>query len=269
MSFFTPFAFYNTPVGFDPDAQAFITATGISGSNATAINTLVLNLKSYSIWTKLQAAYPLIGGTANSNKYNLMNPVDTDAGFRLTFSGGVTHDANGITFNGTNGYATTFFTPSTNYASADSAHISIYNRTAAKTSGFFLAARTIAGSKYCAIQFDPTRQNYTSVNSTETLQGSYTTLQGFILATRSSSTTESHYLNSSLVTTVTRNSNSFTNNALTLGARNQATPASPQAATYTAYNCAFATIGTGLNGTEETNLYNSIQTYQTSLGRQV
>ena len=34
---------------YDADAQAFITATGISGTNASAINTLVLDFNSASI----------------------------------------------------------------------------------------------------------------------------------------------------------------------------------------------------------------------------
>jgi hypothetical protein len=48
--------------GNDPDAQAFIDATGISGTTATAINQLVLGLKTDNIWTKTQALYPFVGG---------------------------------------------------------------------------------------------------------------------------------------------------------------------------------------------------------------
>ena len=75
---FTPFAFVKSAAGFDPDAQAFINATGISGSNATAINTLVVDLKSAGVYSKLQAAYPFIGGTAAAHKYNLINPDFVD-----------------------------------------------------------------------------------------------------------------------------------------------------------------------------------------------
>ena len=56
--------------GNDADAQAFITASGISGTEATAINTLVVNLKSANIWTKMKALYPMVGGTATSCKFN-------------------------------------------------------------------------------------------------------------------------------------------------------------------------------------------------------
>ncbi len=41
----------------DADAQLFITATGISGTNATATNQLVIDLKAANIWTKMKAIY--------------------------------------------------------------------------------------------------------------------------------------------------------------------------------------------------------------------
>ena len=115
--------------GFDPDAQAFITAAGITdNTQKTAINTLVLDMKGFGIWTKMKAIYPFVGGTASSHKFNLKNPLDTNAAFRLSFIGGWTHDANGIKANGTNGYADTFFVPSVQYSVIDNAHISIYSR---------------------------------------------------------------------------------------------------------------------------------------------
>jgi hypothetical protein len=38
---------------------------------------------------------------------------------------------------------------------------------------------------------------------------------------------------------------------------------------YSNRECAFATLGTGLNDTESANLYTAIQAFQTTLGRQV
>ena len=111
---------------FDPDAQAFITAAAIADpTQQAAINTLVVDLKGYSIWTKMQALYPMVGGTASTHKFNLKNPLDTDAAFRLVFSGGWTHSANGALPNGTNAYADTFITPSTSL-SLNSTHISYW-----------------------------------------------------------------------------------------------------------------------------------------------
>ena len=87
--------------GFDPDAQAFITAAGITDTTQkNAINTLVLDLKAYAIWPKFIAIYPYVGGTATTHKFNLVDPLDDNAAFRITWNGGVTHNANGITGNG-------------------------------------------------------------------------------------------------------------------------------------------------------------------------
>jgi len=116
-------------VSFDPDAQAFITAAAITNPiQQNAINQLVLDLKAYSIWTKFKALYPFVGGTATTHKYNLKNPLDTNAAFRLVFNGGWTHSANGALSNGTNGYADTFLNPSISL-SQNSTNLSYYSRT--------------------------------------------------------------------------------------------------------------------------------------------
>ena len=91
--------------GNDPDAQAFIDAAVITDSTQqSAINTLVLDLKAANIWTKMKAVYPFVGGTATTHKWNLIDPQDLDAAFRLTFSGGWTHSSDGALPNGLNSY---------------------------------------------------------------------------------------------------------------------------------------------------------------------
>ena len=113
----------------DPDTTAFMNATGIPDDSTvyytgtpqeitgtglwTAIDTLVLDLKDASLWSDLQAFYPFVGGTASTHKWNLKNPLDTDAAFRLTWGGGITHDRLGVTGNGTNAYGNTHIVPST------------------------------------------------------------------------------------------------------------------------------------------------------------
>ena len=93
----------------DTDAQAFITAAGIiNATQQSAVNQLVLDLKSANIWTKIKAAYPMVGGTATSCKFNLKDARDLDAAYRLVFSGGGTFSSNGYLPNGTNAYANTF-----------------------------------------------------------------------------------------------------------------------------------------------------------------
>ena len=96
----------------DPDAQAFITAASITDpTQQSAINQLVVDLKGYGVWTKMKALYPFCGSTASQHKWNLKDPRDLDAAFRLVFNGGWTHSVNGALPNGTNAFANTYFNP--------------------------------------------------------------------------------------------------------------------------------------------------------------
>lgn len=114
---------------WDPDAGAFINATGIGGIQAVAINNLVNELKSAGLWGLMMAIYPMVGGTAFAHKFNLVNPQDTDAAFRLNFVGGWTHSASGAKPDGVAGtYADTFFNPTT-HLSTTNGHISNYSFT--------------------------------------------------------------------------------------------------------------------------------------------
>jgi hypothetical protein len=75
--------------------------------------------------TKFKALYPMVGGSAFSHKFNFMNPVDSDAAFRLTFSGTFTHSSMGVKGDGSTGYAETYLNPSTHLVDGD-AHLSFY-----------------------------------------------------------------------------------------------------------------------------------------------
>ena len=106
-----PYAF---GVAYDPDAQAFFTASGLTGATElNAVNQLVLDLKGFGIWTKMKAIYPMVGGTAALHKWNLKDPQDTNAAFRLVFTGGWTHSSTGALPNGTNAFANTYLDSAT------------------------------------------------------------------------------------------------------------------------------------------------------------
>ena len=68
-----------------------------------------LTLGVNNLSTKFDTIYPFIGGTASAHKYNLCNPLNTDAAYRLVFSGGWTHSPTGVLPNGANGYTSTFW----------------------------------------------------------------------------------------------------------------------------------------------------------------
>ena len=74
-------------VSYDADAQTFFTAASITDTTQkSAVNQLVLDLKSANIWTKFKAIYPFVGGTSTTHKYNLVKPTDSDAAYRLSCS---------------------------------------------------------------------------------------------------------------------------------------------------------------------------------------
>ena len=106
----------------DPSAQSFIAAAGITNPiQIQAVNELVFDLKNFSLWSKILIAYPFIGGTAQSNSFNLK---DTSFG-TLAYSTGVTHGALGIKGNSVS-FANTGLFPSQVGFSQNSAASGIY-----------------------------------------------------------------------------------------------------------------------------------------------
>jgi hypothetical protein len=92
---------------FDADAQAFfnrVTAAGgsLTATEQTAVNTLVLELKGYSIWSSMKAIYPMVGASAAACAQNLKS-----ASFTGTFTSGWTFASTGVTPNGTSAFMNT------------------------------------------------------------------------------------------------------------------------------------------------------------------
>ena len=250
--------------------MAFIAAAGITdATQKQAICTLVSDLQSYGIWNKMKAIYPFVGGTSSTHKWNLKDPRDLDAAFRLVFSGGWTHSNTGATPNGTNGYADTFLTPSTSI-SQNSAHLSFYSRTNSLGNGMNIGQiqqiPDIRGLHIGISYSGNSNQMRTRCNSI-IASTSYTPTdtRGLFSISRINSSEFRGYRNSSNVFTLTATSNTPGNLNIILGAINT----SSGAADYSTNECAFASIGDGLTGTEAANLYTAVQAYQTTLGRQV
>jgi len=62
------------PTVSDPDAQNFVTQTGVDTAAANAINTFVKGLKTEGLWTKLVSIMPFVGNTKYKQAFNLKNP---------------------------------------------------------------------------------------------------------------------------------------------------------------------------------------------------
>jgi hypothetical protein len=258
--------------GTDADAQAFITATGISGINATATNKLVIDLKAANIWTKMKAIYPFVGNTSASQKYNLKDPRDLNIAFRLTFTGGFTFSSTGALPNGVNAYASTFYTPSVN-GTLNSSHVSFYSRTNTDTANLDMGAANLLGGASGATMLytRSTNVNYGVIDLYPTTAGDYiqaanTDSRGFYSLSRTASNLSKSYKNGNVLSSKTNTGNRSTK-SIVLCALNKDSP--DQVTSFSNRECAFASIGDGLTDAEVTSLYNAVQLFNTTLGRQV
>ncbi len=133
---------------FDADASSFSNRVGVALSTAQmgAVDYLVKALKGTTIiysnlWSKTRVLYPMVGGTSNAHAMNLRS-----ASYPVIYtSSGITHDANGITGNGSSGYGNTQFTHN-NAGAETNAHLVVYSRTTTPTdSGRFISAVSTTG----------------------------------------------------------------------------------------------------------------------------
>ena len=253
----------------DADAQAFVTAANIVDQvEANAINNLVIGMKADGLWTKMKAVYPFVGGTAATHKFNLKNPLDTNAAFRILWGGGVTHSSNGVQFGGVNGIGDTNFNPSTN-SLLNSTHFSFYSRTITSSNIFEVESGVTSSSNALnLLSLRVSNITYAAINSAAT----YTTFadsdsRAFYIANRTASNVLNIWRNSVKAATGTTTSNTLPNGNHWLGAFNNIP--SPGALYYSTKQCAFASIGDGLTDTEAANFYTAVQAFQTTLGRQV
>ena len=252
----------NVAPSVDADAQAFITAANITDTTQkSAINTLVTQLKTYGIWTKMKALYPFVGGTAAQHRFNLKDPRAVDAAFYLSFYGGGTHSATGYQPNG-NSYADTKLKP--NDMAQNSAHMSIYLRTNVDN-GVDMGSNTINRFWISANLGSGVRPLGLLNVVPFAVTGPNLDTRAFLLASRTDSTTNKLFRNSSLIYNETAASSTPDAYNIYLGAFNVNNGGSQ----YSLRQQSFASIGDGLTDAEATAFYTAVQAYQTTLGRQV
>jgi hypothetical protein len=266
------------PTSQDPDAIAFLTAAGITDPTITnAINTLVVNMKTANIWSTMRAVYPFVGGTASTHKWNLKDPRNLDAAYRLEFFGGLTHSSTGILPNGTNGYAKTFL----------STGISIFPRSTGISMGYYSRTtgshaaggnvmgsfNSFAASSRMLIRFigQPNTSvfghNYNDGINPNARYTSDTNGSGFYIGNRKASDSEL-YINGTLIASNTDGNTALNppNEEAYLFAYNDK---NVSALNFTNKECALAHISDALTTTLPAEWNTIVQNFQTILGRQV
>ena len=190
-------------------------------------------------------------------KWNLKDPRNSDAAYRLTFNGTPVFASTGVLFPTTSDYADTHLADSA-IGGYTNASISYYSRTQNAISGYDM------GCTDGAVPYNELSIYSNSADKSEWF--------GFSQDILSANTTGLFMLSSS-VTDVTRYRNgvvvssngsapvnSYTNLTILIGtSRVTAHPGQKE--------CALATIGNGLTDAQALTFYNIVQNFETSLGR--
>ena len=242
--------------------NAVVTAGGtVNSTMSAATYTFFSTIRSAGILSKMYRMYPYIGGTANAHKVEAVSP-SVNSG---TFVGGWTHSASGATPNGTNAYMTQSPTIAPSVSS---------------TYGFGVYVNQTAGDKTPIGSYsdDGVNQGYAAISlvnaTTQFAAGSNDNLSAAALTTRN--ITQGYFAVSRLSDTqIVQKQNTGTNlvtiakvldtQPQLIGARSD----NGAPADFFNKRLAFVFQAQNLSSAELDTLYNAIQTYQTSLGRQV
>jgi hypothetical protein len=255
----------------DTDAAAFIAATGISDAAiAHDITFLVQAAKAHGWWTKCNAIYPFVGGTATTHKYNLKDPRDLDAAFRITFNGSWTHSSTGILPDAATTYGQTHLIPSSVLTVGDM-HLSVYSRTSGAGPGgtnYDIGASSGTSNIFAMVikRIDGIGI-FLNISAGTQLAPSIANASGLFLDSRTTTTAHALYRNGSSVTSnATLEAHTNSTVEMYIGALNNG---GTGAIGFTSKECAFITIGSGIDATLQALMYTDIQNFQTARGRQV
>ena len=205
----------------------------------------------------------MLGGTSASIAIDAYDP---GTGSDITWNGGWTFNASGATSNGTNAYGNTNV-----YVSAltiNNMHQSVYmlnNYVLTGSAANYIGAAGGAGPKYFVIAQEGTPREYYGLSDNGRSTTNVPLTRGQYLISSTASTMQNLYRNGSLRFSGGSSATGTINHQIYIAAMNNAgTPIQ-----YNANQYAFVTIGQGLNATEISNLYTTINNFNTSLGRNV
>lgn len=234
----------------------FASATGISDPTIlNALNDFDLGLTSSGLDSKMYALYPYVGSTALTHSFNF---IDTSL-FQMTWSGGITHNSNGVLSNGVNGIGQTNFNPTIESVNQNNFAFGMYSITNNTSLSFDMGSTT---GVRCEIDLYNSGRYILSHNSGFTSSNLLSRTDGFFINSRISSANYQFFRNGVLFQSISSVSTGLNNtNFQVISAQGFATPSTKQ--------IALSFISQGLDSAESLTFYNLVQDFQTALSRQV
>lgn len=255
----------------DSDAGAYLAAlTNPDAVIRNAIAFLVNEFKANGLWSISTAIYPMPGGAASNFIFNLKNPANSNAAFRLNMNGAWDYNSVGMKGNGVDTFADTFWVPSARLASINTGHFSIF-----VTENFGTeVAREIGCQNSVSQSFWASLNNGSGSgafmfreNSSEGCSGATLSIGsnvGYYIASRISSTSIFRNFNKSIVNGgVTASSGARPNVPAYIGAHNSAGTASG----FSNKRFGFATFGSGLTTAQSDTQQDIVAEYNRMLYR--
>lgn len=249
--------------GVDPDADAFfdrVTTAGgsLSTTEKLSVDTLVKQMKTDGIWTKMKAIYPMVGASAAACAQNLKS-----SSFTGSFTSGWTFASTGVQGNGSSAYMDTNFNPSLDYDNFNNGY-SIYSRTNSSISkwdfgafpGFHVYLNYPSIGCKAAIQSgDGNRAQFNDNDS----RGLFTFING------------GNNLRKAFRNGVLKNTNTAVDNSTRI---NQSLPLSclwdnNSYGNFSNRQYSILALHQSLTDTEASDFYTAVQAFQTTLSRQV
>jgi hypothetical protein len=213
----------------------------------------------------MKAVYPFVGGSSTTCMYNFMNPLDTNAAYRLQFNGGLTFSSTGVLNGGVNGYANTYFTGS-NWAGLGDGSMGIYTRTVDTLTTLDMGAFSMPYSDNGIRPLNASNNSFYGLNSSTGVGGAIvanSTSKGFYIANRKSTTILEGWKNGGKLATNTDTATNLLTTHLYLFAYNN----NGGLSFVSSREYQFAFLGDGLTDTQATNLSTLVHNMETTLGR--
>lgn len=211
------------------------------------------NLTDYQVTINAQEQF------AAAYKYNLKDPQDTDAAFRLKIFGTWTFTPTGAKPNGTNAYMDTTLNMLSTF-STNTSHLSYYSRTQINALQHDMGAGAGAEANSLAISYPNQLYGYNGSSLVYTGNGNS---QGLYILNASNLLLKAFKNSTQLGTSTSLISYTNINRSIWIGGINTSSPV------YSSKECAFSSIGEGLLDSEASALYTIVQQFQTSMARQV